>query len=177
MQPQHYEGTGDSVVDVVTPISQPAIAHIVGNGASRYFSITTYGPTNNQLDLLVSTTDPYDGRRPLDLTTGSTVAHFEVKASSAWSIDIEPLQSARRGASPGTIEGDGDDVLLINPNPSRAHIVANADSRYFSVKSYRTSSDLLVSTTDPYDGTVLIPSTANFLFEIQSVGHWRIEFT
>jgi hypothetical protein len=66
---------------------------------------------------------------------------------------------------------------LVSGNPSRAHVVGNDASRYFSVRGYRTTSQSLVSTTDAYDGTVLIPSTANFLFEIKAVGHWKIDFT
>jgi hypothetical protein len=177
VQPQHYEGAGDSVVDVPVPIDKPAIAHVVGNAGAQYFGVTSYGPTNNRLDLLVNTTDPYDGRRPLAFTTGSTVAHFEVKATSGWTIDVEPLEGARRGSSPGVVEGDNDDVIIVSPNPSRAHIVGNSGGQYFGVTSYGTSRGLLVNTTDPYDGTVLVPSNANFAFEIRAVGHWRIEFS
>jgi hypothetical protein len=133
IQPQHYEGSGDSVVDVTTPIDDPAIAHIIGNSSSRFFAVTSYGPTNNRLDLLVNTTDPYDGLRPLSIAVGSTVAHFEVKASSAWSIDIAPLETARRVQSPGHIEGESDDVIVATGNPTRAHIVGNASARFFAV--------------------------------------------
>jgi hypothetical protein len=81
-------------------VTQPAVVHVVGNDASRYFSVTSYGPTNNRLDSLVSTTDAYDGYRPIVLTKGSDVAHFEVKAIGSWSIDIAPLLSAHMGRSP-----------------------------------------------------------------------------
>src|SRR3989442_2060792 len=30
VQPQHYAGRGDSIVDLPTPVSQPAIIHVVG---------------------------------------------------------------------------------------------------------------------------------------------------
>src|SRR5436190_1867231 len=40
--PQHYEGANDSVVDVVPVVTQPAVVHVVGNDASRYFGVTSY---------------------------------------------------------------------------------------------------------------------------------------
>jgi hypothetical protein len=177
-QPQHYEGSGDSIVDVAVPISKPAIVHVVGNSEGRFFAVTSYGPTNNRLDLLVNTTDPYDGHRPAAFTDGGTVAHFEVKSSGPWSIDVADLTTARFGASPGRQEGDGDDVIIMTPRPSRAHITGNPDGRYFGVYGYATSRALLVNTTDAnYDGTVLVPSTGNLVFEVRASGHWAIDFS
>ena len=177
VQPQHFEGSGDFIVDLPAPIMEAAVVHVTGNSDSRYFGVTAYSAANTRLEGLVNTTDPYDGRRPLNFTGAEDVAHFEVKASSGWTIDVEPLESQRRGTSPGVIEGDGDAVILISGAPTRAHVVGNAESRYFGVTGYRTSRSGLVNTTDPYDGIVLVPSTANFAFEIVSEGHWRIEFS
>jgi hypothetical protein len=179
VQPQHYEGTGDSRVDVAPPIDKPAIAHIIGNGASGRFTVTSYGPTNNLQERLVNTTDAYDGVRFLPAVAASlAVARFEVKASSAWSIDIAPAETARVVQSPGHVEGESDDVIRASGNPTRAHIVGNAGGRTFQVISYGPSRYPLVNTTDPYDDTVAIQSTANALFEIKSDGqHWSIDFS
>ena len=167
-------GSGDSVVDVDKP-DMPAIVHIRGNAEGRYFGVRSLDASNESIELLVNTTDPYDGLRPLDFSVGEHTSRFEVSAVGAWTIEILPLASAPRLEVPGRYEGSGDSVVVLTGRtPDLAAIVGNASGRYFGVFGhggpYR---DLLVNTTDPYDGTVLFDSDTAVL-EIQAIGQWTI---
>ena len=88
---------------------------------------------------------------------------------------MRPLASARRVSVPGTIEGTGDDVLIIDGEPDIAQITGNADGNYFGVWSYGDRGNLLVNTTDPYDGRVIVAGDT-MLIEITAVGGWSITF-
>ena len=127
--------------------------------------------------MLVNTTDPYDGVRPLDFNNGEHTTRFEVTASDEWRIEALPITSARILTVPGSIEGNGDDVIFVEgATPDLAKIKGNAESRFFAVKSYGKSSNLLVNTTDPYEGTVIV-SGDTVILEIQAAGNWSIEIT
>ena len=66
--------------------------------------------------------------------------------------------------------------MLIGSKPDLAKITGNTESQHFAVISYGKTSDLLVNTTDPYDGTVILSSDV-ILLEINAVGDWLIEIT
>ena len=66
---------GDSAIDFENPFPI-GIAHIIGNSASRYFGITSYDNSGETIDLLVNTTDPYEGTVVLK----SDTVLFEINA-------------------------------------------------------------------------------------------------
>jgi hypothetical protein len=167
-------GNGDSIVDFDNPY-ETAIVHIIGNASSRFFAVKNYGSDGNLMDLLVNTADPYDGVRPLDFGNGEHTTRFEVNASGEWRIEVLPITSARVLTVPGIIEGKGDDVIILKgATPDLAKIKGNGESRFFAVKSYGKHSDLLVNTTDPYEGTAIV-SGDTVVLEIQAEGSWSIE--
>ncbi len=172
--PLVYTGTGDSIVDVEKSYDA-AIVHITGNDASNYFGVTSYDANNEVLDLLVNTTDPYDGVRPMDFMANQVTARFEVQASGPWTIEVSPFASVEKLIIPGEISGKGDYVFAIaGGTPDTAVITGNADSYYFGVTGYSTWPDMLVNTTDPYDGTVLLDSDT-FVIVVQAVGDWTVK--
>ncbi len=77
---------------------------------------------------------------------------------------------------PGEYEGTGDTVLILHGGkPDIAHIAGNKEGRHFHVWAYGTEDiDLLVNTSDPYVGTVLMPPSTVIL-EIGAEGEWLIE--
>lgn len=173
-EPIYISGSGDSIVDVNNNFYY-AIIHIKGNAASRFFAVSNYGADGELIDLLVNETDPYDGVRPLDFLEGEHTTRFEVQAVGEWEIEILPISSARTLKVPGTIQGTGDDVIVLTgENPDIANIKGNAEGRFFAVTSYGVGVDLLVNTTDPYDGTVLVNPDASIL-EVNATGEWSIE--
>ena len=61
--------------------------------------------------------------------------------------------------------------------PDIATISGNQDSHYFGVAGYGSGfPDMLVNTTDPYQGQTVVESGVVVL-EIEAVGNWSIELS
>lgn len=167
-------GNGDAVVKLENPF-EVAIVHIAGNAGSRFFAVKNFGSDGTNYDLLVNTTDPYDGVRPLDFKNGEHTTRFEVKAEGKWKIEILPVAAAVKLNVPGKLEGKGDQVIVLSGSkPDTAKIQGNAVKRFFAVKSYGDISELLVNTVDPYDGEVIVDSST-LVLEVRAEGPWSIE--
>ena len=176
-QPAIYSGVGANVIDIQKPGGQgsAALVYVRGNAEGRYFGVESFDDAGSQLDLLVNTTDPYEGVTLLDIRDADETTRLQVTATGEWYIEIRPLAAATRLAIPGIMSGTGDDVFIIDGDPDVAQIVGNANSRYFGVTAYGDRSNLLVNTTDPYDGRVIIPGDA-VLVEVTASGEWSIVF-
>ena len=70
--------------------------------------------------------------------------------------------------------GYGDAVLLIKSHGTTAHITGNSSEHHFAVWTYGVNNDLLVNTTESYDGTVMI-SGSPVLLVVKAVGEWTIQ--
>lgn len=175
--PLAFTGRGDSVIDV--PDICACVAHIVGNAASRYFSVKGLDAAGNDVDLLVSATDAYDGYRPLDFYDRENTTRLQITANGDWSIELTQLGNyARYQKVPGAVTGTGDDlVLMLGGTPDLLKIKGNAAGRYFGVYGWSTKGkDLLVSDTNPYEGTVVVKNNA-FVIEVVAVGDWTMDVT
>lgn len=177
--PVLFEGFGDTIVDV-EKTDDPMIARISGNDCSGHFAVKNYDENNETLDLLVNITDPYQGVVPIDFFEGEWTKRFEITSSCEWIISLEPIVSARFLTIPGSISGTGDDIVVLDvPDgkiPDLVQITGNEISHHFAVKSFGGWGDLLVNTTDPYDGTsILDPETA--VFVVTASDDWTIEVT
>lgn len=169
-------GSGDSIVDIQKDHG-PALVHIIGNASSSYFGVKSYDDNNEQIDLLVNTTDPYDGFRPLDFLDDQYSVRFEVQATGDWIIEILPLGAIEKLTIPGNITRNGDYVFaIVGGSPDTATITGNASSSYFGVFGYGNTKELLVNTTDPYNGTVMLGSDI-IIIEVQAMGEWTMSFT
>lgn len=176
-QPLVYTGSGANVIDIQKPGDPDgaAIVYVRGNAAGRYFGIESYDASGDQLDLLVNTTDPYEGIVLLDIRRDDQTTRLQITAEGDWYIEVRPLSSARRVTLPGTATGTGDDVFIMDGDPDVAHILGNADGRYFGVHAYGDRSDLLVNTTDPFDGRVIVRRDS-VLMTVTAIGTWTITF-
>jgi hypothetical protein len=63
--------------------ADPDKAAVAGNAKARHFALISYG-TDGYIDLLVNTTDPYEGQ----VLLRPNVVLLEVKAEGPWSIDV-----------------------------------------------------------------------------------------
>lgn len=172
-KPVTLSGSGDSIQDFQNPF-EVAIAHITGNAASHHFAVTSFGSDGERIDLLVNTTEPYEGIRLIDPRSGQHTTRFEINATGSWTIEVLPLSSARKFSVPGAIEGNGDDVVMLTGStPDLATVKGNAAGRHFAVMGYGQYSDLLVNTTDPYEGTVRLEADTVVL-EVLATGSWSI---
>jgi hypothetical protein len=176
-EPRVYSGSGSDVVDIEKPggADSVAIAHITGNAGSSYFGVTSFDESGKQVDLLVNTTDPYDGVVLMDARKDEKTTRLQVESDGDWTIEVKPLAAARHGAVPGVVEGSGDDVFILDGDPDTAQISGNADGDYFGVWAYGKSSDLLVNTTDPYEGRVIIGKDT-VVIVVSAASGWKITF-
>lgn len=170
--PIALSGSGDSVVDVAG--SGPMIAKISGNSENSFFAVTALDSDNQPIDLLVNTTEAYQGTRPLNLGDKPT-AKFEIKASGPWSIELLPLAAAEVLAIPGEYAGNGDQVLILSGEPGTATITGNEGGGFFGVIGHGAMfPDLLVNTTEAYSGQSVVDSDVTTLV-IQATGPWSIK--
>ena len=173
-EPIILSGSGDSIIDIEkSNISM--VVHIIGNSSSSHFAVTSYNKNGERIELLVNTTEPYNGIRPLDLMSGEWTSRFEISASGDWIIEVLPLSSLRVLFVPGSIEGKDDEVFIVTGGiPDLAKINGNNSSNYFGVLAYNGGRDLLVNTTDPYDGTVML-NNKTIIIEVIAIDGWSIE--
>lgn len=182
-EPTIISGKGDSIKRF-DGVGEPAIAHIKGNSSSRHFSVVNYDTNQNYLDLLVNTTETYDGIVLLD----SETTEFEISATGSWQIEIRPLVTARSVGVNDSIQitdynckisGRNDEVIIVvsNQDSTLVSVTGNKGGRYFGVTGYGdTGWNLMVNTTDPYEGTVRLPKGNFVVLEIIAIGNWEIEF-
>lgn len=171
-EPVIYTGKGDDVIDV-TPPDGVWVLHAIGNKEERHFAVKGYDSAGNPTELFVNTTDPYDGTT---LDPSLSTATLEINATGEWTIEFLPAVTLQTISKGETVTGSGDTVLLVVSYGSSATITGNTDERHFAVKSYGNSrNNLMVNTTDPYEGKVMIKGEPIFL-EINAVGEWSITF-
>jgi len=166
-----YTGSGDDVIQVEKPEEGPVMLYIEGNEAERHFAVTGFDENDNQTELFVNTTSYYEG---ITLDPDGTTVLLEINAEGPWTVESRSVRSARSIEVPGSIEGRGDEVLLVEGESSLANITGNPDARHFAVIGYTPFPNLMVNTTDAYEGTVRVDSDT-FLLEITAVGNWEIE--
>lgn len=173
-EPIIFTGTGDDVIDFPSEFVV-TLARITGNANSQHFAVKSFDFWGDPIDLLVNTLDPYEGTHLLGYV--DLYPHrFEVTATGEWKIEILSIVDAIQLDTPGLIEGVGDDVIVVTFEPDLAHIIGNEQAQHFAVKSYGPSRDLLVNTTDPYDGTVILDEITLFI-TFTATGPWSIEVT
>lgn len=166
-----YSGAGDDVVAIVKPVTGVVMVSVEGNNDGGFFAVQ--GVDGDQ-DLLVNTTDPYDGTRLMDVQGGETT-QLQVTATGPWTITINSIAAAVRFT--GAFNGARDSVLLYEGSAGVAHITGNPQARFFAVEVYTdTDSDLLINTTDTYDGRVPFPEGLA-LVAITAMGPWAIAVT
>ena len=152
-----YSGYGD---DVVTGLVTKGHSYLkVNHNDSGHFAIKGYY-SDEKYDLLINTTKPYiNGCTYL---YPNTSYEFEVNAKGAWTIEAFELGTS----SLDTFNCSGDFVSpLFLPTTSVYKITAPGNG-HFSVKAYREDGryDLLVNTTDSYEGKVRISNKNSYTF-------------
>ena len=110
-EPVVLQGKGDSIEDLNNPFGA-ALYQISGNKCSGYFGVTSLDSDGQQVDLVVNTTEVYNGVRPLDFGEKKTT-RLEIKATCAWKITILPLTAMHVLTVPGQLSGTGDDVVMV----------------------------------------------------------------
>ena len=178
-QPIVLSGSGDMVLDINKWLG-PAIVHFAHTGQSN-FIVESFAAENSRIDLLVNTIGNFKGVVPVDFD-GTDTKRFTIKADGPWEVQILPLSSATKMNVPGSIAGEGDDVILLGgAAPDKITIDASQASSNFVLLSYSNPSsidrlDLLANEIAPYTGVVLAPNGTGILV-ITATGPWKLDIT
>ena len=130
----------------------------------------------------MNTTQPYSGRRAINLEDSEDTVRLEISATGSWTIDLMSLSEdlVTVMTVPGSNYGTGDDVLLLKGLvPDKAVVTGNAEARYFALIAFirhATGRDLLINTTNPFSGEVLMEPDS-YALEFTATGEWRIEIS
>lgn len=163
-------GHGDAVIQVDED-DDFWFLQVEGNKKSRHFAVKGYDKNQNSTELFVNTTEPYSG-----ITVDPYIDTYvlAVTAEDEWTVDLLSdleISVAKKGE---TFSGNGDNVFLYFDESKTALVYGNKDENHFSVKSYgKTSDELLVNTTEQYDGKVLLKGDP-FMFVVNAEGSWGI---
>lgn len=163
-----YSGTGDDVVTGFTSDDEYCIAHIRHNGTGHF---AVKGHYDDTYDLLVNTTDPYDG---FTLIYPNKEYMFEVTAKEEWEIEIISMGTS----SVDSFSGSGDFVTPIFVSTSNAYEIKTNGGGHFAIKGWTDNDyDLLVNTTDEnYSGKIMFENKGEYaFFEITASREWEIK--
>lgn len=165
-----YTGSGNNVV-TLSPFDGSYVFRISGNTAGRHFSVKGYNPNSEVTDLFVNTTKPYSG---VTIDPSQSTVSLEISATGDWVVEVVSLYAMPSISQGETFSGNGDAILQVTGNSNTVTISGNKQAAYFSVKAYGNFlPDLLVSTTEPYTGTVMLKGIVAFL-KINAEGEWCV---
>lgn len=164
-----YSGSGDDYFEI-TPLDELWYMEITGNATSNHFAVKGYDASGGYAELFVNTTEPYSGS-VFELEQSTRM--LEVTASGDWAVRLKPLSGAPVLTANEVYSGAGDAVLLVPVGCTSAKITGNGGSNHFAVKGYGDYYDLLVNTTDPYNGTVRLDRNTVVL-TVTAEGGWQI---
>lgn len=169
-EPVVYSGSGDNVLEIDPP-EGPYFFHITGNSGAHNFAVKAYDSAGEYLELLVNTTEPYEG---ITLDGTLTTSLLEISAEDDWTIELLPAAYIPSYTSGDTITGNGDTVFYVSDIGKTADISGNSDAHHFAVRAISNYGyDLLVNETEPYSGKVKL-DTDTFLFVVTAESDWAI---
>ncbi len=170
-------GSGDDVVDIEKE-EGPAVAMItnITHQDESDFIVRSYGSDGEEIGLLVNAMGSYQVARPLDVTEGECTTRLKIESSGEWLIQIWPLPDFRTVEAPGTIEGRGDEYVLLKGDPDLLKIDATKAEGKFVLWRFGRGIHRVVDEPAPYKVSV-IAGKDTFLLYIEAEGEWSIEVT
>jgi hypothetical protein len=173
VDPQHYEGSGDSEITLPTDVGA-ALARIAVRDLER-FTVESVGADGRPLETLVDTDHAYIGTRPLNFESGPAADRLRVASDGVWTIDVVDVDEAPRLVAPGHYDGTGDQILFVGGDPTHATFRSTATTGRFVVDGYGIFKAPLVDEATPYRGTVVLPREAKYVLEIRADGAWSAD--
>lgn len=182
-EPIVIEGEGDDIVDVEIGEGN-WVLHVTGNASGQFFKVESFDDEGENR-LHVNTTEAdYEGIVPMRWGSANPAVRFGVESVDSWTIRVLPVTAVRTLDVPGSIEGNGDEVIQLSAIADLITMKGNEAGVYFGVKGYALGSrgrlffsnnSVLANTTDVYEGQD-VAGDAEFLV-IEAVGDWSIEVT
>ena len=140
-----FTGSGDGIVQLTKNAPGPAAVRISGNQTSNHFKVRALATQ----DVVVVTTGPYQGVRPLDWDGGNSTG-FEV-TNGPWRIEVMPLSAIPTFDK--SFKGDGDQVIHFTGDGSVADSTPNDNGRIFNVFTLTRTGVTAPSSTHTAAGT------------------------
>lgn len=166
-----YTGTGDDVILIDPSDTDIWVLTIEGNKDAHHFAVKGYDEDGNYTELFVNTTEPYHGTT-MDFEFATKT--LEITAQGDWSITLHSFRELTWANVGDTVNGSGDSVFVTQTYGKTAYITGNKDAHHFAVKTCgATGNELLVNTTDPYEGRVLLKDEP-ILMIVTAEGEWQI---
>lgn len=163
-------GSGDDVLEIDS-LDYYYAFRITGGAAGKHFAVTTYDANGNYSELLVNATGQYSG---VTYDPSLNVGMIEVKATGEWTIEIVELLTLDIIEIGDTLTGTGDSVFSLLTAGKTATISGGAAGKHFAVTTYNgygQYNDLLVNTTDPYEGKVILEGDP-VIAVVKATGDW-----
>lgn len=168
--PITYSGYGDDYFEI-TPFDGLYYFEIGGNSGAHHFAVRGYDANGASTELFVNTTEHYEG---YVLDPEQNTRYLEVKCEDNWTVRIMSIYTCPVLEAGVTYNGTGDDVLILPGNCKKADIRGNSSEAHFAVKAYGRGYDLLVNTTNAYEGTVRVDPEATIM-TIDAEGRWAVK--
>jgi hypothetical protein len=166
-------GTGSQDVSFSIPDGSSSLATIINDGAGP-FTVWTVGADGTRNEQLVSVIGRFAGTRLIDGDGHSTA--FSVESDGTWSIELNPVSSARTWDLTDRLTGDGSDVVLVLPSTSAdrdATIRYDGDSN-FVISAYTSAGKVqLLNEVGQLDVPIVLPAGTS-LIEVQADAAWSI---
>jgi hypothetical protein len=159
-------GRGDKIVKFSAQ-DAPTVVRITGKG-SGHFAVISY--TGSEYgDLLVNEAGKYSG----SVYVEPGINRFKVTSSGSWTIQVQPITSAKTWDGTSSLAGKGDSVVNLNGWASGITTIKNKSKSNFAVIAHSPEGDyldLLVNDVGSYSGEVLLPEADPMVLVIHAVG-------
>ncbi len=183
VQPQAYPipvmGTGEMQVDV-QKWEGPALLHAKYPGRDDFTVQSARGGSGPlpTLKTLINAIGPYEGIVPLDFEPGRPTTQLMIKAAGPWVLEIQPLASAKPYQVPTTVNGKGDDVILLSGSTPGTVMAIATGRGTFTVTAYTRSGDTqaLVSEGAPYTGVAAMAADV-YALAVHGTGSWSLQIS
>ena len=168
-------GSGDDVVEVDLPDDFVGVIHVIGNEIGEGFMVRNFDTNGELIGILVDTSDPYDGIRPLDFLNTEDTGSLEITGVGEWEVEIIEIFDAPFLDMPGNLTQSGDYVLVLGGGlPDSALVKKEEAIGNFRILGYGRSIEVLVDSTGSLDGVFSINPDIVVL-EIQAQGEWTLD--
>ncbi len=170
---------GDGNADVsVSKWDGPALLHArytAGDNFGVQGVRLTYGGPGT-LKTLIDAIGPYEGTVPLDFEPGQPTSRLQIVASGPWVLEIRPLGSAKPYQVPVTVNGKGDDVVVLQGGAVSSMMAIAAGSGIFAVVGYTPAGvrTPLLDELAPFTGAVAVDAEISAL-AIHAKGAWSLQ--
>lgn len=172
-EPFEVSGSGNDFFEFAIPEDQATVLTISHTGDGQ-FSVTTFGESEELVELLVEADGAYQGDRAVNLILNDAVRSMEVAADGDWKIEARYLGDLERHQNAAS--GHGDAVVIMDISNPAMEVTHNGESDFAVFMWTFQDQGFLVQETGPVEQTVSTP-TGGVVIEIIADGDWSLSAT